>query len=151
MKRSVLHAGSVQKHSFWDNLIFAKIRAAVVGPNLRCIVCSAEEGGKLRLIVCAASMLYTADANRTPSAAPSYEVLEFLRIVLGIPVIVALTHPLVVGPISHTMFYDFQEFRGQGELSHVGCPAATMELKLVNGNESDLEQGNYRGEVSSRQ
>jgi long-subunit acyl-CoA synthetase (AMP-forming) len=45
-KTSLLDAGSVSKTTFWDKIIFGKVREGIVGGRLRCIVCSAEEGGK---------------------------------------------------------------------------------------------------------
>jgi len=47
-KTSLLNAGSVSKTTFWDSVIFGKVREGIVGGRLRCIVCSAEEGGKSR-------------------------------------------------------------------------------------------------------
>lgn len=46
-KMSLLNAGSVSKTTFWDNMIFGRIREGIIGGRLRCIVCSAEEGGTL--------------------------------------------------------------------------------------------------------
>ena len=46
MKRSLLRSGNVSKETFWDKFIFGKITYNVVGPNLRCIIVSAEEGSK---------------------------------------------------------------------------------------------------------
>ena len=80
-------------------------------------------------------------------AGPSNEVIEYLRLALGVPIIVALTHPLVAGPISNTMYSDFQIFPNSGELSQVGAPSATMECKLVNANEEAIKDGTYRGDV----
>jgi len=100
-----------------------------------------------------------------PTAGPSQDVLEFLRIALGIPIIVALTHPFVAGPVSNSLYYDFQSFTNQaapsshsapggaddltfGAGAHLGCPSATMECKLIDVNEDDALSGNYRGHVS---
>lgn len=80
-------------------------------------------------------------------AGPSNEVIEYLRLTLGVPIIVALTHPFVAGPIANTMYSDFQKFTNGGELSQVGAPSATMECKLVNVDEEAAKNGSYRGEV----
>lgn len=46
-KMSLLNAGSVSKTTFWDNMIFGRIREGILGGRLRCIICSAEEGSEL--------------------------------------------------------------------------------------------------------
>jgi hypothetical protein len=45
-KMSLLDAGTVNKNTFWDSMIFGRIREGIIGGRLRCIVCSAEEGGE---------------------------------------------------------------------------------------------------------
>ena len=46
------------------------------------------------------------------------------------------------------MFHDLQYFPGQGDLSHVGSPSATVECKLIGVSEEDVAAIRYRGEVS---
>jgi hypothetical protein len=83
------------------------------------------------------------------AAGPSTECIEYLRVVLGIPVIVTLTHPLVVGPVTNTLFNDFQSFPSDGLTGHVGCPSATVECKLIGVDEEQVKEEVYRGEVSA--
>ena len=79
---------------------------------------------------------------------PSYETVEFLRITLGVPIIVAMTHALVAGPITNTLFGDFQRFTGgPGDMNHLGAPSATMECKLTDINEEQGVAGIYRGSL----
>lgn len=88
------------------------------------------------------------------AAGPSNEVLEYLRLVLGVPIIVALTHPFVAGPITNTMYSDFQTFPSASsslapaDLAQLGAPSATVECKLLGADEEAVKAGSYRGEVA---
>lgn len=76
-----------------------------------------------------------------------------MRIALGIPVIVAMTHPLVAGPVTNTLFYDFQRFPSKpktNSYAHVGAPSATLECKLIGVEDDVVKAGVYQGEVSIR-
>jgi len=76
-----------------------------------------------------------------------------MRIALGIPIIVAMTHPLVAGPVTNTLFHDYQRFPakdGKTGLYHVGGPSATVECKLIGVDEDAVKANSYRGEVSTR-
>jgi hypothetical protein len=46
IKRSTLRTGSISKSTFWDRFIFSKFSTAVVGEDLRAIICSADEGSE---------------------------------------------------------------------------------------------------------
>lgn len=54
----------------------------------------------------------------------------------------------MAGPITNTMYSDFQSFGDQGESSQVGAPSATVECKLLHIDEEAVKSGSYRGEVS---
>lgn len=77
-----------------------------------------------------------------------------MRLVFGVPVIIAMTHPLVVGPVTNTMYHDLQRFpesstEGEQGAVHVGAPSTTLECKLLGLSEDDVNAGVYRGEVRS--
>lgn len=92
------------------------------------------------------------DGSQTPSCtdAPSNESLEYLRLVLGVPIVVVLTHPLVAGPVTTTMMHDLQQFASLGEYAHLGAPCAGIECKLVDVHEVDVKAGVYKGELVLR-
>lgn len=139
LKLSLLRSGNVSKTTFWDRLVFSKVRGNVVGQDLRLIVCSADEG-----------------------SGPAEEVVDYLRIVLGIPIIVSLTHPCIAGPVTNTLYHDYQSFgkslistappsaTARGTSSHVGGPSTAMECKLVDVSEDDALNGTYRGQLVLR-
>lgn len=84
------------------------------------------------------------------AAGPSSEVVDFMRMALGIPVVVVMTHPLVAGPVTNTLFHDYQRFpslsSGNG-YAHVGAPSATLECKLIGVEDDVVKSGVYEGEV----
>lgn len=91
----------------------------------------------MRLIVCL-------------TAGPSAEVVDFMRIALGIPIVVAMTHPLVAGPVTNTLFHDYQRFPTMSSpngYAHVGAPSATLESKLIGADDDVVKSGVYEGEV----
>ena len=124
-KLSLLRAGNTSHSTFWDKMVFDGVRTATFGSHLRCIICSTDG-----------------------STGPTHDTVEFLRIVLGIPIVVALTHPLVAGPISNTLYHDYQRFTASpSDASHVGCPSATIECKLIDVDEAAAQEGVYRGKL----
>lgn len=85
------------------------------------------------------------------TAGPSSEVVNFMRVTLGIPVVITMTHPLVAGPVTNTLFHDFQRFPSQSSsngYAHVGAPSATLECKLLGVEDDVVKSGVYEGEVS---
>jgi len=73
-----------------------------------------------------------------------------MRVTLGIPVVVTMTHPLVAGPVTNTLFHDFQRFPSQSSsngYAHVGAPSATLECKLLGVEDDVVKSGVYEGEV----
>lgn len=85
------------------------------------------------------------------TAGPSSEVVDFMRMALGIPVIVAMTSPLVAGPVTNTLYHDYQRFPSPSASSgyaHVGAPSATLECKLIGVDDDVVKTGVYQGEVS---
>lgn len=70
---------------------------------------------------------------------------------LGIPVVVAMTSPLVAGPVTNTLYHDYQRFPSlsiSNAQAHVGAPSATLECKLIGVDDDVVKSGLYQGEVS---
>jgi len=67
------------------------------------------------------------------------------RIALSIPLVNALAHPLVAGPVFASHPFDLQDFtlKGQEESvpAHVGPPSISVEAKLVGVDDDTIENG----------
>ncbi|KZT59819.1 acetyl-CoA synthetase-like protein [Calocera cornea HHB12733] len=108
--------GHVSRDSWLDNFIFGgarKITGKKLDQKLRQIVLGGEPIAPLRM---------------RPS-----------RLLLSVPVVNALIHPLVCGPVCATSPFDVQFFRTP--TSHYGAPTAALELKLVGVDDIAVEQG----------
>lgn len=151
-KMSLLNSGNVSKTTMWDNMIFGRIREGIIGSRLRCIICSAEEGGesRFRSLQCLSSIDFDMSLS---VAGPTAEVVDFMRMALGVPVVVMMTHPLVAGPVTNSLFHDFQRFPSASKTNayaHVGAPSATIESKLIGVNDDLVKSGVYEGELAIR-
>ncbi|KAL9714873.1 hypothetical protein Ac2012v2_001533 [Leucoagaricus gongylophorus] len=132
-KLAGINDGFVTKDSLWDRLVFDGARAEVIGgaaASLRAIVVS---GGPLPAVL------------MTPA-----------RIALSVPLVNALTHPFVAGPVLASHPFDLQDFTRKGEServpAHVGPPSVNVEVKLI-GVDDDMvenEEGDPAGLLFAR-
>lgn len=112
--------------SVWDTLAFKGIKDAV--------------GGKVRLVL-------------TGSDTLSQDVLDFLRVTLGCPVLQGYGTAETAGGIALSMYNDYQnlhQFHGQ-DYSHIGPPLPNIEMKLIDQGEYTADDSpNPRGQIVVR-
>lgn len=95
--------------------------------------------GKLRLIL---------TSERAGSGSPklSTTALSDLRIITGSRICYALTAPLVAGAIAQTNMYDYRS--DERPEPHFGAPLSSVEVKLVDKDDKNVDGSNPIGEVS---
>ncbi|KAG8735196.1 hypothetical protein FRC12_018181 [Ceratobasidium sp. 428] len=124
--------GSISRATPWDRVVFEEARSHWSVADLRGVV--------------------TAGEPSDPSTQAIYSIA------MSVPIIRAHIHPLSASPILASHPLDLQRHfpaTGGSRMSkdplHVGPPAPSVEIKLINVNESDIEAGNDpRGEMLIR-
>ncbi|KAE9406368.1 hypothetical protein BT96DRAFT_915352 [Gymnopus androsaceus JB14] len=120
-KLAGISEGFVSKDSLWDRLVYDGARARVVG----------EGAGTFRMVVVGEGSL------------PA-KVLTPARVALSCPIINALTHPVVAGPVFASNALDLQDFPALEEastLAVVGPPTVSVEAKLLGLDDTAVEAG----------
>lgn len=151
-KLAGINDGFVTKDSLWDRLVFDGARAEVIGgaaASLRAIVVS---GGELRFDY---RFWPTELIYRCLGPLPAV-LMTPARIALSVPLVNALTHPFVAGPVLASHPFDLQDFTRKGEServpAHVGPPSVNVEVKLI-GVDDDMvenEEGDPAGLLFAR-
>lgn len=98
--------------------------------------------GKLRLVLV---------SERAGSDCPalSSTMLSDLRIFTRARICYALVAPSVAGAVAQTNLYDYRRDGMQGN-SHFGVPLSSVEVKLINKDDSRLDGSTPQGEVCSQ-
>ncbi|KAL6600650.1 hypothetical protein LY90DRAFT_660521 [Neocallimastix californiae] len=121
-KRKYLRRGIITRDSIWDKIVFEKIQN-VVGGNLKFIICG--------------------------SAPIDYNIIEFMRIVLGCQVYEGYGQTETCTVSNIQIYGDYQYPYG----SNIGPPVCSCEMKLIDVPEMDYyatDEPNPRGEICSR-
>jgi len=121
-KRSLLRKGIVTRDTIWDKLVFEKIQN-VVGGNMKFIICG--------------------------SAPIDYNIIEFMRIVLGCQVYEGYGQTETCTVSNIQIYGDYQYQYG----SNIGPPVCSCEMKLVDVPEMEYfakDEPNPRGEICTK-
>ena len=100
---------------------------------------SSTKPGKLRLIL-------TSDRIGAGTPALSSTMLSDLRIFTRSRIVYALTAARVAGAVAQTNVFDYRRDNGTGH-SQFGVPLSSVEVKLVNRDDSKCEQRQPEGEI----
>ncbi|KAG9676740.1 acetyl-CoA synthetase-like protein, partial [Aureobasidium melanogenum] len=95
--------------------------------------------GKLRLI-------FASERAGTGGAALSSAALRDLRIITRSRICYALTAPSVAGAVAQTNIYDYRHDDRPGH-SHFGAPLSSVEIKLVDKDDSKVDGSTPSGEI----
>ncbi|KAK5166469.1 uncharacterized protein LTR77_008012 [Saxophila tyrrhenica] len=103
---------------------------------------TASQPGKLRLIL-------TSERLGGGSPPLSAAMLSDLRIFTRARICYALTSPFVAGAVAQTHVFDYRVREGQAgsRYSHFGLPLSSVEIKLVNKEDREVEGTGPRGEI----
>ncbi|KAG8687443.1 hypothetical protein FRC09_013485 [Ceratobasidium sp. 395] len=131
-KMGALLEGSISRATPWDRVVFEEARSHWSVADLRGVVTAGEPSDPSTQAICSIAM--------------------------SVPIVRAHIHPLSASPILASHPLDLQRHfpaTGGSRMSkdplHVGPPAPSVEIKLINVNESDIEAGNDpRGEMLIR-
>lgn len=96
--------------------------------------------GKLRLI-------FASERAGTGAATLSSAALRDLRIITRSRICYALTAPTVAGAVAQTNIYDYRHDDRPGH-SHFGAPLSSVEIKLVDKDDTKVDGSTPSGEVS---
>jgi len=121
-KRKLLRKGIVTRETIWDKLVFEKVQNVV--------------GGRMKFIICG-------------SAPIDYNIIEFMRIVLGCQVFEGYGQTETCTVSNIQIHGDYQYQYG----SNIGPPVCSCEMKLVDVPEMDYystDEPNPRGEICTR-
>jgi len=117
-----INDGFVSKDTLWDRLVYDAARARVIG----------EGAGTVRTVIVGEGSLH--DRLLIPA-----------RVAFSCHLVNALTHPAVVGPIFASNALDLQDFSAKKAsldlLAHVGPPTVSIEAKLVDVDDTEVEAG----------